>query len=418
MAIRRYKYSMRHSWITGMRIGQLLPIFCQEVTPGDTWRGQTNGLLRMAPMDQPAFVALNAHVHFFFVPHRIVWDEFEDVITGEDTTTSWPTVNKDDTAVWTIPSALGLGPADTGQSYSINALPVYAYNMVWNEFFRDQDMDTALALTNLQIANARYPASSYHTRARNEIQQGSEETVTVTAGEWNITDMRDALHRQKFRERRSQFGHRYHDYLQALGLRVPDSRLDRPEHVARGKTVIGVSEVVGTGDNSIGEYRGHGIAGIKVNFRKRVFLEHGTLIGVLALRPRLQLRKRIDRMYYTTSKDQLFQPELSRDTQVPVFGGEVTSEDQSEINTIWGYVPRDEWLRSANDVIACTMQDTPGDGWTTGRDFGVTLPGITTFNAVPAFNELFQDTGGTAIHTYCYFDHRIGKRSIVPRSAK
>ena len=82
MALKRFRYSMRHQWITGARLGEVLPCFYQEVIPGDTWSGRQLGLFRLAPLDKPAFAAFNVSVHFFFTPHRLVMDDFEDMITG------------------------------------------------------------------------------------------------------------------------------------------------------------------------------------------------------------------------------------------------------------------------------------------------------------------------------------------------
>ena len=70
MAIRRYPYSMRHTWITDQEIGLINPIFCQEVTPGDTWSGRSAGIIRAAALNRPAYTQLSIHIHFWFVPLR------------------------------------------------------------------------------------------------------------------------------------------------------------------------------------------------------------------------------------------------------------------------------------------------------------------------------------------------------------
>ena len=85
--MKKYKYNMHNQWLCAPRIGELKRCIIQEVTPGDTWKGKSTGIFRLAPMDYPAYMSLNVFVHFFFVPHRLVWDEFEDVITGADTVT-------------------------------------------------------------------------------------------------------------------------------------------------------------------------------------------------------------------------------------------------------------------------------------------------------------------------------------------
>ena len=138
MAVRRYKYRMHHHWITGARVGEVLPCFAQEVTPGDTWRGRQLGLFRVSPLDRPAFSVLNVSVHFFFVPWRIVWPEFEDVVTGVDTSTAWPVLQRSSSTDYTnISPMLGHGQDATTNTY--NALYLRAYNKIWNEFYRNTD---------------------------------------------------------------------------------------------------------------------------------------------------------------------------------------------------------------------------------------------------------------------------------------
>ena len=134
MAIRRFRYGMRHQWITGARIGEILPCFFQEVAPGDTWNGRQLGLFRVSPLDKPAFSALNVSVHFFFVPWRLVFDEFEDVMTGVDTVTTWPNDTRgDSTDNENLFGQFGAGPTATG-TYAGNSLPTRAYNLIFNEF--------------------------------------------------------------------------------------------------------------------------------------------------------------------------------------------------------------------------------------------------------------------------------------------
>ncbi len=419
MAIRRYPYSMHHVWVTAGEMGKLYPCFVQEVTPGDTWQGRSMLLTRMAPIVRPAYVTLQINVHYFFVPHRLIWDEFEDVITGVSASTP-PTLPAPDEAGQLLDAGrlyqyMGIGPADTGNTKNVYALPFYAYNLVWNEFFRDQAESTERLETDTTIAPVFHSTNSYIGGARSEIQQGTEQTVPVVANAVSVTDIRDAFHRQKFQERRSQFGERYHDYLAAMGVRVPDSRLDRPEHVARGRGILGVSEVVATSETAnqkTGDFTGHGIAGTNIRMPKRNFVEHGILLGLVSVKSRLQLRERIDRMWKTKGREDYFQQELSRDTMVEIDLTEVTSSTTQPFPTIFGYTGRDEWLRTANDTCAGPMQEAAQREW----NAFIAYTGDPSLHSVQLENHhpnLFQDQTADAIQFYWFFDHRIGKRSMV-----
>ena len=415
MAIRRYPYRMHHAWVMDTPIGGLRPIFCQEVTPGDTWRGHSSGILRMAPLERPAFVALSVHIHFFFVPHRLIWPNFEDVITGKSEN-AFPTVTVTGTGQ-TLMRAFGLGEPPTSGSYTANALPIRAYNLIYNEFYQFETPVDVNTNTNVQLAH--FSARDYFAGMRSTIQQSAEETVDTSGATLGVTAIRDAMHRQKFRERRSQFGERYTDLLASMGLRVPDSRLDRPEHCASARGMLGISEVVATAtstNENTGFYRGHGIAGVRVPFRRRVFLEHGSLIGLMHVRPRNMLRHRIDHQFKLKSRDDLYQQEQVRNTQVPVELDEVRSQSASG-QSIIGYTRRDEWLRTARDTVAGDMQADVNGTWTASRGW-TSDPSLTDVMQVPKFTRLFQDQTTEALNIFCYFDHRIGKRSLVPRADK
>ena len=425
MALRRYRYRMQHTWLTSQDFGYINPIFCQEVTPGDTWGGSSTILVRMAPIDRPVFLQIAINVHFFFVPHRITWEGFEDFITGKTDNSQYPRIDR--TQVVTphyLPAHFGMGKptAETNGEYSVNALPIRAYNRVYNQFYVDQNIQPLLSIDNLTLARSNFPTSDYFSAFRTSVQQGEPEKVSVSNNAFDVTDVRNALHRQRFKERRSQFGERYTDYLQALGLRVPDSRLDRPEHVAMGRGQLGISEVVATAtsaNENTGSYRGHGITAFRVRFPKRNFLEHGTLIGLMNMRPRNLMRHRTDKHFLLGHKDDYYQPEFRADTQEAIRKGEIKSDvTNATYLDIVGYLPRDHWLRSARDTVAgLMMTDDALQSWHGARDF-VSFPAATELIRIPNYYNIFQDQASTAARFFVYADHHISKRSIVPPSPK
>jgi len=418
MAIRRYRYGMHHVHISDTKFGRITPMFFQDVVPGDTWAGRTSALIRMAPMDRPAFISARALTFFFFVPWRIVDENFEDMITGVDQSYRVPTFNipdgdPDDTL---LQAHFGIGPAATSTTYEVSRYYWRAYNKIVNEFFLDQQLQTPNAEDSASIQTAWFPSNDYFAGARDTVQQGPEETVTVTGGEFKVTDLRDAQHRQKFRERRSQYGERYHDLLASMGLNVPDSRLDRPELVGRGRGTVGISEVVSTATTSeadTGTYRGHGITGLSVPFRPRMFLEFGVLMGLVVFRPRLQIVNRVDRQFTSFTREDFFLQELARDTQVAIRVKELRS-DSSDGEAVYGYTARDEWLRGARDTIGANMRMSAQSSWTASRDFAAD-PSIKDVGLVPEFDALFQDQTQGAPRIYMYWDHHIKKQSMVPR---
>jgi hypothetical protein len=71
-----------------MNMGELVPIMCMPIVPGDKFRVNTEALVRLAPLVAPMMHRVNVYTHYFFVPNRLVWTEWEDFITkgidGED----------------------------------------------------------------------------------------------------------------------------------------------------------------------------------------------------------------------------------------------------------------------------------------------------------------------------------------------
>lgn len=75
-------FDLSHAKKLSMRMGKLVPIMLEEVVPGDKFINQSEIMMRLAPMLAPVMHPINVFTHFFFVPNRLVWDEFKDFITG------------------------------------------------------------------------------------------------------------------------------------------------------------------------------------------------------------------------------------------------------------------------------------------------------------------------------------------------
>lgn len=403
---------MHHQWLTAPRIGHLTPIFCQEVTPGDTWSGSSVGVFRLAPLDVPAYMSLSVFVHFFFVPHTQTFPEFGEVITGEDTTTPWPTINYAfaDYEKW---HNFGVGSMPTATP-ALNAMPVRAFNQIINKHFLNLSSYTERTLDDISQFNVDFPSNDYFGGITTEIQQDTEETINTAAATVGITEIRDAWNRQNMKERRARYGKRYVDLLASMGVRPSELDLDRPTHCARGKTTIGISEVVATATSAsenTGEYRGHGIGGIRINFPKRYFSEYGILMGVMYARPRFLLRNRIDKQFLVTDHEDLYHPELAGDTQVVVDDGEIRGED---VGGNFGYQRRYEYLRTGRDTIAKNFALAAGEPWTSHVDLS-SLPSVAFLQQVQDYDHIFQDQTSTRMDLHSFFDHKIGKKSIVKR---
>ena len=95
-------------------MGQLIPVMCDEVIPGDTWKIGIEAVVRMMPMVAPILHEVNVYVHYYFVPYRLLDPDFEDFITGGRLGTDTTTLDR-----WT-PAGTGV-VNDDGNTVNDNA---------------------------------------------------------------------------------------------------------------------------------------------------------------------------------------------------------------------------------------------------------------------------------------------------------
>lgn len=133
-------------------MGKFVPVRCQEVLPGDKIVGGTSAIIRLMPQLAPFFTRVKVNIFHFFVPNRLVWEDWEDFITGgptndPDDEPEWPFINlaNNTPAVGDMLDHLGvppgMGSADPGAK-AISALPIRAANLIWNEWGRRQELQT------------------------------------------------------------------------------------------------------------------------------------------------------------------------------------------------------------------------------------------------------------------------------------
>lgn len=163
--IQKATFDLSHSRKLSGKLGQLIPIFCQECVPGDTFNIRTESFIRLAPMTAPVMHKLNATIHYFFVPSRILWSKWEDFITGHEDETV-PTINlSGQIPIGGLMDHMGIPPKDyEANAVLINALPFRAYTQIWNDYYRDQNFETEVAVDNI-ATDAGYDTATLRYRA-------------------------------------------------------------------------------------------------------------------------------------------------------------------------------------------------------------------------------------------------------------
>ena len=163
----RSKFDRSHQLLTTINEGDLVPIYYDEVLPGDTARVRLNGLIRMSTPIYPIMDNCYMDTYFFFVPCRLLWEHWENMF-GENDTDYWADKTEYATPTCKFGEARGLQngsigdyfglPTNINKTITANALPARAYAMIYNEWFRDENLEAPLMLGYKKTDDGGVPA--------------------------------------------------------------------------------------------------------------------------------------------------------------------------------------------------------------------------------------------------------------------
>lgn len=414
-------------------MGQLIPVMCDEVVPGDYFKISTEMLIRFQPLVAPIMHEVNAFVHYFFVPYRLLWSSWEDWITGGadgQFVGTLPQWNPTNNAVGSLWDYLGFptGVNPTG------ALPIdfprSAYNFIYNEYYRDENIIAEVALTNENILKRAWE-KDYFTSALPWQQRGIAPALPIsgtTSAVWsiadtsdaggvqtwqvataandfklynsvggnvphnqigflnknkvdlasattfNVADLRLAFQIQRWMERNARAGARYTEFLNAhFGVSPRDDRLQRPEYIGGMRSPIVVSEVLKTssdGSTPQANMAGHGITGDRQFAGDYKATEFGLIMGIMSIMPRSAYQQGIDRQWLRSTKYDFYFPEFANLSEQAIQRAEIyASGVQAENQTVFGYQGRYDEMRVKRDLVCGQMRSTFAY-WHLGRIFG------------------------------------------------
>lgn len=183
--MKRNKFSLSHYRMFTSWMGMLHPLTWYEALPGDTIQQATSILLRCQPMVAPPMHPVRVRIHHWFVPLRLIWDNFEDFITGgpDGDFVCYPPMRiKSSVGAFSLAQALGVPAGSYSPDLFYSALPERAYQLIWNEAYRDQDLQTEMGLskadgsdtTTAESINSVCWEKDYFTSARPWEQKGSD----------------------------------------------------------------------------------------------------------------------------------------------------------------------------------------------------------------------------------------------------
>lgn len=457
--MKRSQHDLSFIHSLSLDMGYLVPLGAIDVLPGDSMRVAASVLARVAPLAKPVMHPVEIRVHNWFVPNRILWDDWEDFIVGNEAGATYPTITPATAADTALYDHMGVEPV-TG--VPLDALPIRAYNRIWNEFYRDQDLAAVRTEDQLDLARIAW-GKDYFTTARANPQQGAavevgfstglvgltapsgtgsttsfqydsiptgtpDTEVTVAGdalyadlsnatGGIDINDLRNSISLQRIAEAREFFGSRYVDYLRWYGVNPSDGRLDRPEYLGGGKQMISFSEVLATAEGTntdVGDLYGHGIAGVRQRPLRKMFEEHGWMISVMSVRPKGIYQNGIPRRFLRDEPTDYWHRELEllpwqSVSELEIYGG-------GSAANVFGYTPRYDEYRETMSYVSGSFRGGTEEDWTLSREFASAPTLNESFITCTPSDRIYSDS--TMPELLCTANMNIKARRLVASNAR
>jgi hypothetical protein len=142
--LKRSKHNLSNLQVGTFGMGNLVPIGCQELVPGDSLQHATDSVIRTLPLLAPPMHEVEIIITHTFTPHRLIWEDFEDFITGGDdglNASVLPTIDFSASPITKTDLGHYLG-LPVGFAGTVSALPFRAYQKFWNDHIYDEELQT------------------------------------------------------------------------------------------------------------------------------------------------------------------------------------------------------------------------------------------------------------------------------------
>ena len=472
--IQRSVFNRSHDLKTTFDAGYLVPIFVDEALPGDTFTLNTTAFGRLATPINPVMENIHVETFFFAVPHRLVWDNWEKFCgeqtnPGDSTDYLIPTVTTT-VANSTLYDYMGV---PTGVSLTFNNLAGRAFNLIWNEWFRDENLQDSVVVDTGDgpddaadyVLLKRGKRHDYFTSCLPWPQKGETVTLPITGQaavkhNWGsgtfgnvyahpqqpgdtdyrlsllnnlnheiyadlsdataatINDLRESFQIQRLYERDARGGTRYTEIIQShFGVTSPDARLQRPEYLGGGKDRINIHPISQTSSTDAttpqGNMSAFGTTGFGGHGFSKSFTEHCVIIGLINVYADLTYQQGLNRMFSRQDRWDYYWPALAHIGEQAVLNKEIYADGSANDDAVFGYQERFAEYRYKPSMITGQMRSnyaTSLDVWHLAQDFA-SLPALnaTFIEENPPIDRVIAVPSEPHILLDAYFDLKCAR---------